>query len=185
MDSIHAVIAENIKRLREERKLSLDGLAKLSGVSKSMLGQIERGDVNPTISTLWKNRHRLQARPSPELLNTALRLTVRSSPKRTCSPLSRTAGVSAIILSSPFDSARRFEMYMIEMDAGSHLEADPHPEGTQEFITVFSGTLAVTAGEEQMLVDSGGSLRFRADKVHGYKNVSEEECKLSMVIFYP
>ena len=54
MENIGHIVAENLKRLREERKLSLDAVAKCSGVSKSMLGQIERGVTNPTISTLWK-----------------------------------------------------------------------------------------------------------------------------------
>ena len=54
MENINEVVAENLKHLRTEKKLSLDSVAKLSGVSKSMLGQIERGDVNPTISTVWK-----------------------------------------------------------------------------------------------------------------------------------
>lgn len=43
MDKLTHIFAENLKRLREEKKLSLDNVAKLSGVSKSMLGQIERG----------------------------------------------------------------------------------------------------------------------------------------------
>ena len=38
----------------DERKLSLDKVADLTGVSKSMLGQIERGESNPTISTCLK-----------------------------------------------------------------------------------------------------------------------------------
>ena len=54
MDSMNLIVAKNIKRLREEQKLSMDELARLSGVSKSMLAQIERGAGNPTISTLWK-----------------------------------------------------------------------------------------------------------------------------------
>ena len=54
MDSMNLIVARNIKRLREEKKLSMDELAKLSGVSKSMLAQVERGEGNPTLSTLWK-----------------------------------------------------------------------------------------------------------------------------------
>ena len=54
MDTMNAIVAKNIRRLREENRLSMEELAKLSGVSKSMLAQIERGDGNPTISTLWK-----------------------------------------------------------------------------------------------------------------------------------
>lgn len=44
MDTMNGIVAKNIKRLREEKKLSMDELAKLSGVSKSMLAQIERGE---------------------------------------------------------------------------------------------------------------------------------------------
>ena len=54
MDTMNLIVAKNIKRLREKQKLSMEALSKLSGVSKSMLAQIERGDGNPTISTLWK-----------------------------------------------------------------------------------------------------------------------------------
>ena len=54
MDSMNMIVAKNIRRLREESKLSMDELSKLSGVSKNMLAQIERGEENPTISTLWK-----------------------------------------------------------------------------------------------------------------------------------
>ena len=48
MNSMNLIVARNIKRLREEKKLSMDELAKLSGVSKSMLAQVERGEGNPT-----------------------------------------------------------------------------------------------------------------------------------------
>ena len=54
MDTMNQIVAGNIRRLRKEKKLTMEELAKLSGVSKSMLAQIERGDGNPTISTLWK-----------------------------------------------------------------------------------------------------------------------------------
>ena len=60
MKNIGLIVAENLKRLREERKLSLEAVAKSSGVSKSMLGQIERGVTNPTISILWKIAHGLK-----------------------------------------------------------------------------------------------------------------------------
>ena len=54
MDSMNMIVAKNIRRLREESKLSMDELSKLSGVSKSMLAQFLRGEQSPTRSTLWK-----------------------------------------------------------------------------------------------------------------------------------
>ena len=51
---INNIVAENIKQIRNEKKLTLDAAAELTGVSRSMLAQIEKGDVNPTITVLWK-----------------------------------------------------------------------------------------------------------------------------------
>ena len=54
MDSISKDIGEKLKAIRKEMNLSLDTAAKLTGVSKAMLGQIERGESTPTVLTLWK-----------------------------------------------------------------------------------------------------------------------------------
>ena len=54
MSQIDRNIAYNLKRIRKSRNLSLDMLAEKTGVSKSMLGQIERGESNPTVTTVSK-----------------------------------------------------------------------------------------------------------------------------------
>ena len=51
---VTTVVSANIKNIREKKKLTLDAAAEITGVSRSMLAQIEKGDVNPTISVLWK-----------------------------------------------------------------------------------------------------------------------------------
>ncbi len=47
-------IASTLKTLRKERGWSLDKTAQETGVSKAMLGQIERAESSPTIAILWK-----------------------------------------------------------------------------------------------------------------------------------
>ena len=54
MDQPSVVVSQNLQRMREERNLSYTQLAELTGVSKSMLRQIETGQSSPTIATLWK-----------------------------------------------------------------------------------------------------------------------------------
>ena len=44
MDAMSSRISENLRQIRKEKKLSLDSMAEQTGVSKSMLGQIERGE---------------------------------------------------------------------------------------------------------------------------------------------
>ena len=53
MDVTNA-LALNVKRIRESKKLTLDAAAAATGVSRSMLAQLEKGEVNPTVSVLWK-----------------------------------------------------------------------------------------------------------------------------------
>ncbi|MDR3539597.1 MAG: cupin domain-containing protein [Desulfosporosinus sp.] len=84
----------------------------------------------------------------------------------------------------PFDSTRRFEMYTIELDGGGYLEAEAHPQGTQEFVTVFSGEVTINVNGEDFVVTTGNSMRFRAEGPHAYKNSGDTICLLSMVIKY-
>ena len=183
MDSINLVIAQNIKRIREERKLSLDALSKLSCVSKSMLGQIERGSVNPTISTLWKIANGLKI-PFTEFM---------SRPESDCEvvdfthmqPLVEDSGRCRNYPVFPFDVERRFETLVIELDPCGHLTAEAHPIGTQEFITVFSGRLRVLIDGKGIEIGPGEALRFKADRAHGYENPGEDICRMSMIIHYP
>lgn len=182
MDKLNLVIAENLRRLREERKLSLDNVAKLSGVSKSMLGQIERGEVNPTVSIVWKISNGLkisftQLMSRPE---TDIELVEKSE----IQPLVEDNGKFRNFPIFPFDSTRRFEMYSLEIDEGGHLNAEAHPQGTQEFITVFSGEITIKTNSDSFTVKSGNSIRFKADSSHSYTNTGEEICTLSMVIYY-
>ena len=54
MEQISLKIGERLKEIRNTRQLTLDDVAELTGVSKPMLGQIERGQSSPTINVLWK-----------------------------------------------------------------------------------------------------------------------------------
>lgn len=60
MDDIQAIIAKNLVKLRKTRNLTLDQVSELTGVSKAMLGQIEKGKSTPTVTTLWKIANGLQ-----------------------------------------------------------------------------------------------------------------------------
>lgn len=183
LDDINSIVSFNLKHLRETKKLSLDALSKLSGVSKSMLGQIERGEVNPTISTVWKIANGLKLSPT-ELMNRP-ESEYEAVDIKKIEPLIEDNGKYRNYPIVSFDSIRRFEIYYIEIDAGGKLDAEPHPPGTQEFITNLSGELTVTANGETVSINSCGALRFKADTQHSYQNNSEEICRLNMVIYYP
>lgn len=183
LDQMNQIVAKNIKRLREERKLSMDELSKLSGVSKSMLAQIERGGGNPTISTLWKISNgmkvpfdALTVRPkSPyELVKTS-----------DLQPLLEDGGKVKNYSIFPDDENRRFAVYYLELEEGSYWESEPHLKGAAEFITIFSGKIEICTGGRSFQVERGESIRFKADAVHSYKNIGAEPVLLHMIIYNP
>ena len=183
MDQLCKIIAGNLKRIREEKKLSLDTVAKLSGVSKSMLGQIERCEVNPTVSTMWKIANGLKLSFSQFVSHPETKVELVDL--ETMAPLLEDEGRVKIYPTFSFDSTRRFEVYSVQFQPGGVLSTEPHLQGTQEFLTICSGQLTVTVGEERFVVEEKNAIRFQADGPHSYQNTGAAECLLQMVIFYP
>lgn len=183
MSTINTIVAMNVKALREERRLSLDALAAMTGVSKSMLGMIERGAANPTITTLWKIAHGLKVPFSRFMTHVEDAVEVQSI--RDIQPLlpDDADGYRNYPL-FPVDDSRPFEVYYIEIDPNGAMSSDPHPPETQEIITVFSGALELTIGERVELLASGNSIRFHADIGHAYRNPGAEICRVSMIVAY-
>lgn len=183
LEDINAVLAENLRRMRENRRLSLDAVARLTGVSKSMLGQIERGEVNPTVSTMWKIAGGLKVNFTALFQREQERAEELDIGSIT--PLLEDEGRYRDYPLFTTGDGRPFEILYIEIDPGSGLEAEPHPEGTQEFITVHSGAVEVYVDGETHCAAPNRALRFTADRPHGYKNPSNDVCRMTMVVFYP
>lgn len=182
MEDLTLLVAQNLKRIREERKLSLEKLAELTGVSKSMLGQIERGDSSPTIATVWKISNGLKV-SFTTLLNEPQADTVIVQ-KDHIQPMVEDNGKYRLYPLFPVDEGRRFEIYTIEIENGGYLSAEAHPEGTQEFLTVFQGELTVRVDDQENTVNEGNAIRFRADRPHAYHNSGDLMAKISLTIFY-
>lgn len=176
------VLGQNLRRLREEKKLSLDRLAEMTGVSKSMLGQIERGESSPTVATVWKIAVGLKV--SFTALINSPQPDTRVIQRNGIEPFVEDAGRYRLYPYFPYEEGRPFEIYTVELETGSHFSADAHAAGTQEFLTVFQGELTVMVGGEEFTVGAGNSIRFKADRPHAYRNTGDSLTKLSMVIHY-
>ena len=168
MDYLSKNISINLKKLRLGKKMSLDDVAEQTGVSKSMLGQIERGDSNPTIGTIGK-------------IVSGLRVTVDdliSSPshetylvrKEKLTPVKEMTGQYKVYNYFPFDKNREFEIYGIVIEPDGIYRSGAHGERTSEYLVVTSGTLTLKVGDDFYEVNAGDALRFESDKEHHYIN---------------
>ena len=179
---LQKIIGNNMKSIREQKKLTLESAAKQTGVSRSMLAQIEKGEVNPTISVLWKiaNGYKVSF--------TSLMDPHREAPllirAKDVSPLAEDGGRYLNYPAFPFQENKLFETYRIRIAPGGFLPAQPHMAGTEEYITVFGGEIEVCAGQEAFRLAEGDSLRFKADVEHAYKNTGSSPAYLHMLIYY-
>jgi len=182
MEDVTLLVAENLKKIRKEKKLSLDKLAELTGVSKSMLRQIEMGASSPTIATIWKISNGLKI-SFTSLLNAPQSETILIR-RPDAEPLVEDKGKYRLYPLFPSADGRRFEIYSIEIEKGGRLKAEAHQDGTQEFITVYEGELSLQVNGEDYHLDQGDSIMFRADHRHTYHNPGKSLTKLSLVIYY-
>lgn len=182
MDMMSSLIAENLKKIRKKKKISLETAAEMTGVSKSMLGQIERGESSPTVATLWKIATGLHISFTSLLEDEKEEIQVIS--QKELHPLLSDGGKFRLYPFFPYDESKGFEMMSIDLDPGSRSESAPHEDGTEEYAIVFQGTLKLTVGGQEFFVEEGNGIRYRANQAHIYENTGNTPLKLCMVIYY-
>lgn len=169
-------IANHLKSHRKQKGLSLDATAKLTGVSKAMLGQIERGESSPTISTLWKIASGLETSFSAFFANEPQLQTSEfifpDDPKMKVDTL------------FPYKDDAGFEMFEITLTDHHQQLSEPHDAGVIEHIHVLSGEMKLYYEGQWHHLTQGQSCRFWADQPHGYEAQSESTT-FQNIICYP
>ncbi len=177
------VVGSNLKRLRSKRGLSLEALAKLSGVSRAMLGQIELGQSTPTINVVWKIANALG-------LPFSALISAEAPPGAVVLEASRakvlTSGDGAFRSRAlfPFDVPRKVEFYELRLRAGAEERAEAHPAGTRENLVVAKGKVGIALGSVSHALNAGDAILFEADVEHVYRNLGNEEALMYLVMTY-
>ena len=175
-DLFKSQISHHLKSERQRKGLSLDATAKLTGVSKAMLGQIERKESSPTIATLWKITTGLETSfsaffsSSPELL-----IQDKVFPED---------ALMKINTLFPYQDDTKIEVFHIELQQYHRQMSSPHRIGVIEHIHVLAGQLNVYFDSQWHLLQPGASIRFFADQPHGYEAFSHTT-SFQCIICYP
>ena len=177
------VLGRNLRRLRTRRGHSLERLAKLSGVSRAMLGQIELGRSVPTIALLWKVARALDVPFAALTSSSGQSGTVVLRRERTKTLASFDSGFTSRAL-FPFDTERRVEFYELELRAGAEEKAEAHAPGTMENLVVAQGAVELVAGPESHRLNRGDAIVFEADVPHIYRNIGDGDAVMYLVMTY-
>ena len=165
-------IAERLRTLRGERGFTLDALAELSGVSRSMISLIERGQSSPTASVLDKLAAGLDV--------TLAALFEGASPDAPAPPVSRHAeqpvwqdpasGYVRRNLSPP-GHASAMQLVDVSFPAGKRVAYDSVArDDIQQQVWVIDGAIELTVGDDVWRLDAGDCLAMRLDRPIAYRN---------------
>ncbi|QCP52257.1 helix-turn-helix domain-containing protein [Trinickia violacea] len=177
-------VGEQIQRLRNERKMTLDGLSRAAGVSKSMLSEIERDKANPTIAVAWRLTNALgvsldqlfTASKAPEAISVAGPHDIPTLDGHDAKYQLRVWG--------PIELAGRFEWYELTLQAGGALVSNAHEPGTREHLTVLQGAMEIEADGATKRLKSADTARYVADVPHAIRNVGKGEAKALLVVIH-
>lgn len=183
-DVIGERVALNLQRLRSKRYLSLDALARLSGVSRAMLAQIESGRSVPSIKVLCKIAKGLKVSVAAFLETRAFE-GVELLPARDSKRLVSASGDFVSRALFPFDRSRQNEFYEIRLSPLGEEVSEGHAAGVQENLVVAQGVLEISVNEERYLLSPGDSILFYADQPHRYRNPADSEAVAYLVIAHP
>ncbi len=178
----HLNIGERLKATRRNRNMTLDEVAAATGVSKPMLGQIERGQSSPTVNTLWKIATGLKLPLSAFLQEQKTEYTIVDL--REQDMVSAENGAMRAYSLFAFDPLRGFEVFYIEFNSGCHHHSNKHNDGVEESVFVLQGKLDMLLNGTKITLKEKQALRFAANIPHSYENPYEEICSVYNTIFY-
>ena len=183
-DALHRHLGHRVKHLRTGRDWSLEALANASGVSRSMLSQIEREQANPTLAVTLRIA-RAFGMSLGELLQTPSAASsvnvIRADDRAYHYRSDRNCRIRTL---SPLRLEKSVEYYELTLRPGGVLSSSPHFEGARELLTVQQGAVRVTSDGETTDLARGDSAHYPADVPHAIKNTSAQNAIVFLVVTY-
>lgn len=183
--ALGADFGPRVRGLRRERRWSLQELSAASGVSRSMLSEIERGEASPTLALALAIARafgvRLGDLVEGEHGDSLLQVIGHADPAYDY----RTEADCQIRTLSPLEANRTIEYYRLDFEKGGELRSQPHFAGVREIVYVEVGRVRVESGEDDAVLTAGDSVTFAADVAHAIVNVGRGRARVFLIDVFP
>ena len=174
-------LGKTIQRLRKAYNLSLSELAEQSGVAKSIISQIERNETNPTLATIWRLAQALDVSIERVLQVADDEPFLEKSSKGDTPILVSDDGKCRLAIIGWIKTVEWLQWYDFSADPGGVLESEAHQRGSVESLSINEGELEVEVGGTIERAKAGETLRYRCDRPHIIRNVSQHPASAMMV----
>ena len=174
-------LGKTVQRLRKATNKSLSELSERSGVAKSIISQIERNETNPTLATIWRLAQALEVSIERVLQGSEDEPFLEKSAKTDTPLLVSDDGKCRLAIIGWIKTVEWLQWYDFSAEPGGVLASDPHQRGSVECLSVLDGELEVEVAGVIEMARAGDTLRYRADRPHVIRNVSDRPAQATMV----
>jgi transcriptional regulator with XRE-family HTH domain len=184
VDEELARIAQRVRRWREEGELTLQELARRSGVAASTIQKVETQQMVPTIGVLLKIARGLDRAPNELLIDATDELQVAYLPPQARYRVGVPEGMMVErMVGDLFEPT--LETWRVTHEPGSGSgEGLIHFDG-ETVIIGEAGVMTVRVGDEEYEVRAGDSLHFKTTLHHGWQNRGTESARFLITATLP
>ena len=173
-------MASGFGRIREQKGVSLRGLAELCGLSANAISLIEHGENSPTIASLQRLAAALEVPITAFLEKLHEQTTVFLRPEHRLR--SQANGIQLESLGIGLRN-QKLEPFLLTVEAGAGKTDEPISHPGEEFVYCLEGEIEYCVGDQIYTLNAGCSLLFEATQPHCCRNPSEVPAQLMIVFF--
>jgi transcriptional regulator with XRE-family HTH domain len=183
-EAVGSQLCRRVRDLRKQRAWSLEQLATASGVSRSMLSQIERNEANPTLAVTFRIAQAFGMNIAELLESPGAQSSIQTIRSNDRAHIFRSDPDCQIRTLSPLNLEKDVEFYEIRLGPGGALRSAPHFTGTREYLSVQKGRIRLESGGDREELHAGDSASYRADVPHALINTGRTEALIYLVDIY-
>lgn len=180
MNAAIRTVARNVRALRKARGLSVDALARESGVGKATLARVEASQGNPTVETLMSLANALGVSFGELAADETPTVHVLRASE---APVIR--GILELRIVDRLHGSPLVEVLDVTFPAGNVRESSPHPPGVIEHVVLTQGRLRLGPVGQEAEIEPSDVMRFPGDVPHSYRALGDEDAKAVVLMAYP
>ena len=173
-------LGAQLKSARENKNFTMKKHSDISGLSIGFISQVERGQTDPSISSLKRLAESLGVKMRDLFDQDSIAHTMVK--KGTGVLLKVSGSISCELLASSLDKVME-PMIKTILPGGESGLVDPHTG--EEFIWIIEGSLQILLGDKKYTLEEGDSFYFCSDQTHAWKNTGSQICRAMWILTPP
>lgn len=178
-ENLSKQVGKTLRRIRKERGISIKELSGKIEVSKLTLGNIERGEANPSLTVIWKIANGLNIPPSALLSSHEQVVISRYDTVRGDCNNGQAYSLELMYPMMSFSSSDVFRFFLKP-------NCEYHPKemyrNEMQYVTVMDGEIIINIENESYFLKTFDALKFHGGKKHNFRNPTQYTTVLHFIM---